>query len=65
MAVIDLVQLNPEILTDDATYVARLVDLAREFVRGYCNLPRFPELSQGYSKTSATATTKPKIKATH
>lgn len=57
MAVIDLVQLNPEILTDDATYVARLVELAREFVRGYCNLPRFPELSQGYSKTSATATT--------
>lgn len=56
MSVLTLVQLNPEIGTDDSTYVSRLVDCAKEFVRSYCNLPVFPELAAGYSKSATGGT---------
>lgn len=55
--VLALVQTNPEIGTSNASYVSRLVDTAIEFVMGYCNLPAFPVLSQGYSKSRAGAAT--------
>lgn len=56
MSVLSLVQLNPEIGTDDSDYVSRLVDCAKEFVRSYCNLPVFPELAAGYSKSASGGT---------
>ena len=55
MTVLERVQLNPEIGTDDTSYVTELVARAREFVRSYCNLPAFPDLSQGYSKSASGA----------
>lgn len=56
MSVLTRVQLNPEISTDDSSFVTDLVTRAQNFVVSYCSLPRFPELSQGYSKSASGAT---------
>jgi len=55
--VLALVQQNPEISTNNATYVSRLVDTAIEYVIRYCSLPAFPVLTQGYSQGRATPST--------
>jgi hypothetical protein len=55
MSVLARVQSNPEILTDDPTYVADLVTRAKSFVERYCSLPRFPESAAGYSQSAASA----------
>lgn len=55
MSVLTRVQLNPEITTDDSSFVTDLVTRAQSFVTSYCNLPRFPEAAPGYSKSGASA----------
>lgn len=55
MTVLERVQLNPEITTDDASFVADLVARAQGLVVAYCSLPRFPELAKGYSMGAASA----------
>lgn len=49
------VQKNPEIGTNDATYVTRLVQQAAEDLVAHTNLPRYPELSQGYALSALGA----------
>lgn len=55
MSVLSRVQLNPEITTDDSSFVADLVTRAQNFVVSYCNLPRFPEAAPGYSQSGTGA----------
>lgn len=57
MSVLTRVQLNPEIGSDDSSFVTDLVARAQNFVTSYCNFPRFPSLSQGYSQSRASVST--------
>lgn len=56
-ALIARVQLNPEILTDDATFIGELVDRAANDLCAHCYLPRYPELSQGFAKSRVGVST--------
>lgn len=56
-ALLTRVQLNPEIGTDNATYVTDLVQRAAEDLVSYCRLRRYPELSKGFSESVANAST--------
>ncbi|KKN03654.1 hypothetical protein LCGC14_1105580 [marine sediment metagenome] len=49
-------QLNPEITTNDAAWVTDLVARVMRTLVLACGLPRWPELSVGYSKSRAGAT---------
>ena len=57
MSVLSRVQLNPELSSADAAFLGDLVMRAKDFVASYCNLPAFPELSRGYSKSNTGAST--------
>ena len=57
MSILTRVQSNPNISTDNATYVNELIERAKEFIVRECNLPRFPDLCQGYSKSNTSAGT--------
>lgn len=48
-ALLTRVQLNPEILTDDAAFMADAIQQAAEYLVNRAGLPRYPELSQGYA----------------
>ena len=50
MSITTRVNLNPEILTQNASFVADLVTRAQDFIVEYCNLTLFPALAAGYSK---------------
>ena len=56
MTILSRVQTNPEIGTDNATYVAELVTRAKDFIVDECHLPIFPELLQGKAVSAASAT---------
>lgn len=53
-ALLTRVQAHPEISTLNSTYVADLLDRAVDTAVALCRLPRYPELSQGYSKSAAS-----------
>lgn len=54
MSILTRVQTNPEISTDNSAYVSELIARAKEFIRTYCTLPEYPELSQGTSTSAAS-----------
>lgn len=56
-ALLARVQANPEIGTDNAAYVADLIQRAAEDYVTSARLPRYPELSRGYSKSNTGAGT--------
>lgn len=56
-ALLTRVQLNPEIGTDNASYVTDLVQRAAEDLVSYCRFRRYPELSKGFSESVASAST--------
>ncbi len=49
------VQLNPMIGTDDAAFVTRKINDAASWIVNECRLPRYPELSRGFSRGRAGA----------
>lgn len=49
------VQSNPEISTNNQTFVGNLVDRAAAFIIEYCQLLRYPELIEGYSIGTSSA----------
>ena len=51
------VQLNPEIGTDDSAFVTSIIRRAARFLVSQVHVDRYPELSQGYSKSGASAST--------
>ena len=51
------IQKNPEISTNNASYVGRLIDGAEQFIVLECRLPRYPELMQGTSTSAASPST--------
>jgi len=53
-ALLARVQTNPEILTSDATYMSELITRAANFLVTHANLPRYPELAQGYVQSGAS-----------
>lgn len=53
-AILAKVQLNPEILTDNQTFIESRIDAAAEFLVNAVGLRRYPELVQGYSQSSAS-----------
>jgi len=57
MTVLSRVQLNPEILTANETYVTDLVTRVEQFIVAHCHLSQFPSLAAGYSKSAATPAT--------
>jgi len=57
MSVLTRIQANPEIGSNNPTYVSNLVSQAKRIAARACHLPRFPELSQGYSKSKINPTT--------
>ena len=56
-AILAEVQLNPEIGTDDASFVTSVIDRAARWLINQVGLPRYPELAQGYSQSGATPST--------
>jgi len=54
-ALLSSVQGNPEIGTADSAYVTALVTRVAEWLVSAARLPRYPELSQGYSKSNTSA----------
>lgn len=50
------VQAAADILTDDATYIADLIERAKRFLKQTCQLVEFPLHSQGTSVSGASAT---------
>lgn len=55
--ILAIVQLAPDISTNDATYVASLIGQAQDFIATFCCLPRFPDLAAGTSVSAASAST--------
>lgn len=54
-ALLTSVQLNPEILTEDAAYVTELVDREARWLTAEIGHTRYPELSKGYSLSGVSA----------
>ena len=54
--ILNEVQLNPEIGSDDSTFIASVIQRAARFLVSQIHLERYPELSQGYSESGASAT---------
>jgi len=63
MSILSRVQTNPEISTtfpngsSNTNYLNELTAGVQQFVCDYCRFPRWPELSQGYSKSNTSAGT--------
>ena len=55
--ILAIVQLAPDISTNDANYVASLIGQATDFITTFCCLPRFPDLAAGTSVSAAGAST--------
>jgi len=55
--ILAIVQLAPDIGTNDATYTASLIGQCMDFVQTFCVLDRFPDLAQGTSVSAAGAST--------
>lgn len=51
------VQLNPEIGSDDATFIESVIQRAARFLLSQIHIERYPENSQGYSLSGAGAST--------
>lgn len=49
------VQLNPEIGGDDSAFVVSIIQRAARFIMSQTTRGRYPELSQGYSESGASA----------
>jgi len=56
-ALLDEVQLNPEIGTDDQTFVESVIQRAARYICSQCNIERYPEQSQGYAQSGPTPST--------
>ena len=56
-AILAEVQLNPEIGTDDASFVTSVIDRAARWLINQIGLSRYPELEQGYSESGASPST--------
>lgn len=57
MSITTRIQANPRIGTNNSAYVTELIDRVKRFIISQCRLPRWPELSQGYSKSGTGAST--------
>ena len=57
MSITTRIQANPEISTNNSAYITELVDRGKQYIVEYCNLPRYPALAQGYSKSAVTPST--------
>jgi hypothetical protein len=53
-AILAKVQLNPEILTDNQSFIESRIDAAAEFLVNAVGLRRYPELVQGYSQSATS-----------
>lgn len=56
-AILAEVQLNPEIGTDDASFVTSVIDRSARWLINQVGLPRYPELAQGYSQSGSSPST--------
>lgn len=56
-AILAKVQLNPEILTENQTFIEDRIDAAAEFLVNSIGLRRYPELVQGYSLSAVSVST--------
>lgn len=56
-AILVTVQKNPEISTENATYVARLIDECATWIVGFCHLSGYNELCQGTTTSGASPNT--------
>ena len=56
-AILAEVQLNPEIGTDDASFVTSVIQRAARFLCSQVHVDRYPELTQGYSQSGESAST--------
>lgn len=56
-ALLTKLQLSPEIGTENASYAAWCLDMAAAYILEYCQIPVYPELSQGYTKSGTTPST--------
>ncbi len=54
-ALLASVQLNPEIGTDDATFITPLIDRAARWLTEEIGCVRYPEISKGYSLSATSA----------
>lgn len=52
MSILTDIQAHPDIGSNNAAWVNVLIAQAKQFVKVYSNLPRYPELAQGYSKSN-------------
>lgn len=57
MSILSRVQANPDIGTNHEAYIADLIVRAKHFIISYCQLRRFPELTQGHSLSKDNAST--------
>ena len=56
-ALLTAVQLNPEIGTDDASFVTDIIQRAARWLADQVGVERYPDLSQGYSVSGASPST--------
>lgn len=56
-SILTAVQLNPEIGTDDSAFVTDVIRRAARYLVSQIHADRYPELSQGYSKSGDSAST--------
>jgi hypothetical protein len=56
MTILSRIQSNPEISTDNPSYVNELITRAKDFIVDECHFPIFPTLAQGYAKSQTGAT---------
>ena len=56
-AILEEVQLNPEIGTDDASFVTSVINRNARWLIDQVGLPRYPELAQGYSQSGSSPST--------
>ena len=53
-ALLTRLQLNPEILTEDASFAEEVISRAADWLVQECRLRRYPELSKGYAESIAS-----------
>ena len=54
MSITSRIQANPEIGSNNGSYVTELIARAKQHITGSCHLPAFPELAQGNAVSAAS-----------
>jgi len=57
MSILSRVQSNPQIGTENSAFVSELIERCKSYVKSYCNLTAFPELSRGTYVSGSTPST--------